>query len=42
MVALPSRLTVRAATHPEGKVFLFEAENESGTVVLSGGALHFA
>jgi acyl dehydratase len=42
MVALPSRLTVRAATNPEGKAFLFEAENETGTVVLSGGALHLA
>ena len=40
MVRLPSRLTIRAAEAPEGKVFLFEAAGEEGTIVLSGGAVH--
>ena len=40
MVRLPSRLTVRAAAAPVGGAFLFDATDESGALVLSGGALH--
>jgi acyl dehydratase len=42
MVALPSRLTLRAAKAPDGKVLRFEAAGEDGTIVLGGGALHLA
>jgi acyl dehydratase len=40
MVPLPSRLTVRATAAPVGGAFLFDAADENGALVLSGGALH--